>query len=222
MIQASAARRVPESSSSETSNARLSRRSESADAQGDRPRLDGFGRAVGRLDHERVDLASFVQAAELAVVDVDLAVVLDTDLPVRRPGDPAEAAPVDDKPLVGSRRTGALDLLRARPLRLDHPVDIFGPESLGVVDVELAPLHALGLFPVDFLAAGLDDVQVEVDAVGVPDQGELGVADLDGDAADELAPFAEPGQAKAVAIAGPRVVVGLAAPAARASWRPGT
>ena len=146
--------------------------------------------------------------------DIDLAVVLDADLPVGRPGDPAEAAPVNDEPLVGSGGTGALDLLRARPLRLDHPVDIFGPESLGVVDVELAPLDALGLFPVDFLAAGLDDVQVEVDAVGVPDQGELRVADLDGDAADQLAPLAESGQAKAVAIAGPGVIVGLAAPAA--------
>ena len=75
-------------------------------------------------------------------------------------------------------------------------------------------LAALGLFPVNLLAARLDDVQVEVDAVGVPDQGELGVADLDGDAADQLAPFAEPGQAEAVAIAGPGIVVGLTAPAA--------
>ena len=57
-------------------------------------------------------------------------------------------------------------------------------------------------------------MQVKINAIGVPDQGKLGVADLDGDAADQLAPLAEPGQTKAVAIAGPGIIVGLTAPAA--------
>ena len=54
-------------------------------------------------------------------------------------------------------------------------------------------------------------MQVEVDAVFVPDQGELRVAHLDGDATDQFTPLAEPGQAKAVAIAGPWIVIGRAA-----------
>ena len=94
--------------------------------------------------------------------DGHLAVVLDPDLPVGRLGDAAEAAPVDDEPLVIAGGTGAFDLWRARALGLDQPVDVLGAETLGVVDVELAPLVPLGLFPVDFLAARLDDVQVEV------------------------------------------------------------
>src|SRR5262249_62214970 len=83
-------------------------------------------------------------------------------------------------------------------------------DPAGVVDVELAPLGPLGFLPVDLLAAGLDDVEVEVDAVGIPDQGELGIADLDRDPSDHLAPLAEAGQAEAVAVAGTGVVIGRA------------
>ena len=86
-----------------------------------------------------------------------------------------------------------------------EPVDVLGAVPLGIVDVELAPLAALGVFPVDFLAPGLDDVQVEV-GLGVPEQGELRVADLDLDAPDILAPLAEPRQPEAVPLPRPRVV----------------
>ena len=75
-----------------------------------------------------------------------------------------------------------------------------GPKPLVLSTSSSPPCLPLGLLPVDLLAAGLDDVEVEV-GVGVPDQGELGVADLDLDAPDALAPLAEPGQAEAVAVA---------------------
>ena len=71
-------------------------------------------------------------------------------------------------------------------------------------------MAALGLLPVDFLAARLDDVQVEV-GLGVPEEGELGIADLDLDASNVFAPLAEPGQAEAVAVARAGVVVVQAA-----------
>ena len=75
------------------------------------------------------------------------------------------------------------------------------------MDVELAALLALGFLPVNLLSARLDDVQVKV-GIRVPDQGELGVADLDRDSTDALASLAKAGQAKAIAFTGPRIVVG--------------
>ena len=98
-----------------------------------------------------------------------------------------------------------------------------GPKPLVLSTSSSPPRRPLGVFPVDLLAAGLDDVEVEV-GLGVPDQGELGVADLDLDAPDVLAPLAEPGQAEAVALARPRVVrsippppLGVSAPCRSAS-----
>ena len=88
-----------------------------------------------------------------------------------------------------------------RPIGLE-PVDVLGAEAVAVVDVELAVVVALGVEPVDLLAAGLDDVEVQV-GLAVPEEGELGVADLDLDAADRLAPLAELGQAEAVALPAP-------------------
>ena len=118
------------------------------------PYLAGSGRfrrhsASGVTGSQSVDLqgegpAPFVQSAELAVDDGDLAVVLDPHLPVSGLGDAAEAAPVDDEPLVDAAGTGAFDLLGARAVGLDQPVDVLRSEALGVVDVELAPLLPLG------------------------------------------------------------------------------
>src|SRR5262249_55967820 len=122
----------------------------------------------GRLDLERVDLAPLVMGLELPVVDLDLTVVLDADLPVRRLRAPAESAPVADEPLVDPRGSGALDLLGIRPVRLDQPVDVLRSVTPGVVDVELTPPGPLRLLPVDFLATRLDDVEIQIDVVGVP------------------------------------------------------
>ena len=133
--------------------------------------------------------------------------MLDPDFPVRRFGNASETAPVDDEPLIDARRPWPLDFLGPDAVRLDQPVDVLRAKPLGVIDVELAALLALGFLPVNLLSARLDDVQVKV-GIRVPDQGELGVADLDRDSTDELSSLAKAGQAKAIAFTGPRIVVG--------------
>ena len=122
-------------------------------------------------------------------------------------GNASETAPVDDEPLIDARRPWPLDFLGPDAARLDQPVDVLRAKPLGVIDVELAALLALGFLPVNLLSARLDDVQVKV-GIRVPDQGELGVADLDRDSTDELSSLAKAGQAKAIAFTGPRIVVG--------------
>ena len=144
--------------------------------------------------------------------------MLDADLPVGRFGNAAETAPVNDEPLIQSRRARSLDFLGSDAVGLNEPVDILGAKTLGVIDVKLSTLLALGILPVDFLAAGLDDVQVKI-GVGIPDQCELRVAHLDGDPANELASLAEAGQAEAIALTGAGIVVGDAATARLACRR---
>ena len=168
------------------------------------------GEGVARFNLEGEGLAALVEGAELAVHDRQLACMLDADLPVGRFGNAAETAPVNDKPLIDARRARSLDFLGSDAVRLDEPVDILGAKALGVIDVKLSTLLALGILPVDFLAAGLDDVQVKI-GVGIPDQCELRVAHLDGDPANELASLAEAGQAEAIALTGAGIVVGDAA-----------
>src|SRR5262249_33600584 len=131
------------------------------------PRRPGSSAASRRgfawgFHRECVSLAVLVQRFELAVMDGYLTGMLDPDLPVRRFGQAAEAAPVHHIPLIDARRTGTLDLLGAGAVGLDQPVDILRAETLGVVDVELAPLESLGVFPVDLLTAGLDNVEVQI------------------------------------------------------------
>ena len=111
---------------------------------------------------EAIGPASLVQGPELAVDDGDLAGVLDPDLPVGRLGDAAEAAPVDDVPLVDARRAGALDLLE--PGRRTRPASrrSRGRSPWCCRRRARRPV-SLGILPVDLLAARLDDVQVEVD-----------------------------------------------------------
>src|SRR5262249_23532942 len=155
---------------------------------------------------ERVNLAPFVKRAELSVVHRHVAVVFDANLPMSGPGQAPEAAPVDDVPLVYTGRSGAFDLLGARSIRLHQPVNVLRAVALGIVDVELAAEIALGFFPVNLLASRLEDMKIQVDVVGIPDQGELRVADLDRDAADQLAPIAEARQAESIAVAGARVI----------------
>ena len=165
------------------------------------------------FDPERVDLAPLVERPELAVDDGDLTVVLDPDLPVRRLGDAAETAPVDDEPPVLAG--GPVPLTLSSPSgSSSEPVDVLGSEALGVVDVELAALLAPWLLPVDLLAPGLDDVQVEV-GLGVPDQGELGIADLDLDAPDLSPPW--PNRASPKPSPSPAPGCGSGSP--RSAWR---
>src|SRR4051812_46861394 len=90
-----------------------------------------------RCEGQGVNLAPFVERAELAGHYLDLAVVLDADLPAGRFRDPAEPAPVDDVPLVLAGRAGSLDLHVAGRV-ICEPVDVLGTESPGVVDVELS------------------------------------------------------------------------------------
>ena len=78
------------------------------------------------------------------MVDGDLAIMLDADLPVRRFGNATESAVIDDEPSISTGRTGTFDFLRSRTFRLDQPVDIFRTEALGIVDVELTSLRPLG------------------------------------------------------------------------------
>src|SRR5271165_2187445 len=162
---------------------------------------------VSWLHLQREGLAPLVQRVELAIDHCNLACMLDPDFPVRRFGNAPETAPVDDEPLIDARRPWPLDFLGPDAIRLDQPVDVLRAKPLGVIDVELAALLALGFLPVNLLSARLDDVQVKV-GIRVPDQGELGVADLDRDSTDELASLAKVGQAKAIAFTGPRIVVG--------------
>src|SRR5271157_3304020 len=163
--------------------------------------------AVSWLDLQRESLAPLVQRVKLAVDHGDLACMLDPDFPVRRFGNAPETAPVDDEPLIDARRPWSLDFLGPDAVRLDKPVDVLRAKPPGVIDVELAALLALGFLPVNLLSARLDDVQVKV-GIRVPDQGELGVADLDRDPTDALSSLAKAGQAKAIAFTGPRIVVG--------------
>jgi hypothetical protein len=160
-----------------------------------------------RVDLEDVFLAPRVLDVEPALVEFDTAVMLDAELPAAGDVVAAEAFVVVDPEVVLPGGAKA-EFLAAVGLGLE-PVDVLGAEAFAVVDVELAVVAALGVQPVDFLAAWLDDVKVQVDLC-VPDQGELGVADLDLDAVDQLAAFAELGQAEAVAEAGARVL-GVAA-----------
>src|SRR5262245_25167361 len=122
---------------------------------------DVAGHRGSRLDVQGVSPAPFVERAKLAVEEGQLAPMLHPDRPVGGFGDPAEAPPVDDEPLVFAGRSRSLDLLAAIGV-VPEPVDILGPEALCVVNVELAAVGSLGLLPIDLLAPRLDDVQVEV------------------------------------------------------------
>src|SRR5262249_49782419 len=109
-----------------------------------------------------MDWAMLVQRLELSVVNVDLALMLDANLPVCRLGESTEASQIHDIPLIDAGRARPLDLLGAWALRLDEPVNVFGSETLGVVHVQLTALGPLGIFPVDLLAAGFHDMEVQV------------------------------------------------------------
>ena len=89
-----------------------------------------------------------------------------------------------------------------------------GPKPLVLSTSSSPPCLPLGVLPVDLLAARLDDVEVEV-GVGVPDQGELGVADLDRDAADRSRRPRRTGRGRSRRRRRPGVVVGHAAAGAR-------
>ena len=173
-----------------------------------------MARSADGVHGQAISTASFIEGLELALNNGHGPRMLDPHLPVRGLGDPAEAAPVNDEPLVDTGWAGAFHLRRSRSFRLHEPVDVLGSQSFGIVDVELAALPSLGVFPVNLLATRLDDVQIEV-GVGVPDQGELRVADLDRDAPNDLASLTEPGQAEAVPCPGARVVVGQSSTGAR-------
>src|SRR5262249_30835228 len=135
-----------------------------------------------------------------------------------RTRDAAEPAPVMNEPFVLAGRARAFHFLTG-PFNFSQPVYVLRSEALGVVDIELAAVLAPGLFPVDLLATGLDDVEVEV-GLAVQEQRELGVSDFDVHASDVLSPLAEPRQAEAVAGPGPWVGV-VDTPAGAGLFGPG-
>ena len=115
-------------------------------------RLIGWvvGRAAFGNEVKSVRLAALAEEGEFTLVNAHRAVMFDSDFPARGDDVAAEAAVINDEPLVRAGRPFAFDFDSAVVVAFLAPIDVFGSETVLVVERRVRRRDRRAVFPRKF------------------------------------------------------------------------